>query len=146
MNARPNPDPGRIALLGTGKMGSTIADRLARAGFEMTLWNRTRARAEALGMGHVATSPAEAAQDADLVISSLTGPDAVRVAYLGDDGALASARDQLFIDMSTAGADIVAELASAIGQTGARLVDAPIIGAPTLVRSGQAAILVGGAA
>ena len=146
MNARPNPHSGRIAVLGTGKMGSTIADRLARAGFELTLWNRTRARAEALGIGHVATSPAEAAQDADIVISSLTGPDGVRAAYLGDNGALASASDQLFIDMSTAGAEIVAELAAAMGQTGARLVDAPIIGAPTLVRDGQAAILVGGAA
>ena len=146
MNARPNRHPGRIAVLGTGKMGSTIADRLARAGFQLTLWNRTRSRAEALGIGHVAASPAEAAQEADIVISSLTGPDAVRAAYLGDNGALASASDQLFIDMSTAGAEILTELAAAMGQTGARLVDAPIIGAPTLVRDGQAAILVGGAA
>jgi len=139
----PVPLP-RIAVLGTGKMGSAIAGRLARAGYDLTVWNRTRSRADALGLGLVADSPAAATRDAEVIISSLTGPDAVRAAYLGPNGALASASGQLFIDMSTAGADIVVELASAIGPTGARLVDAPILGAPSVVRDGQASILIGG--
>ena len=134
----------RVALLGTGKMGSAIAERLSRAGFELTVWNRTRARAEALGIGRVADTPAAAAQEADVVISSLTGPEAVHAAYLGPDGALAGADHQLFIDMSTAGPDSVAELAAATGPSGPRLVDAPILGSPAVVRDGQAAILVGG--
>lgn len=134
----------RITVLGSGKMGSAIAGRLARAGFDLTVWNRTRARAEALGIGQVADSPAAATRNADIVISSLTGPDAVRATYFGPDGALASADQQLFIDMSTVGADTVTEFAAAIGPRAARLVDAPILGAPTLVRDGQAAILVGG--
>jgi 3-hydroxyisobutyrate dehydrogenase-like beta-hydroxyacid dehydrogenase len=136
----------RVALLGTGKMGSAIAERLSRAGFDLTIWNRTRSRAEALGVGRVADTPAAAARGADVVISSLTGPEAVRAAYVGRDGVLAGADQQLFIDMSTAGPDTVAELESAIGPTEARLVDAPILGSPAVVRDGQAAVLVGGEA
>ena len=134
----------RIAILGTGKMGSAIAARLAQAGFELTLWNRTKERAVALGIGRVADSPALATRDADIVISSLTGPDAVRAAYLGPSGALGVAEGRLFIEMSTAGADLVAVLAEEVANAGGRLVDAPILGAPPLVRDGKAAILVGG--
>ena len=137
-------DPRRVALLGTGRMGSAIAERLSAAGFQLTVWDRTRTRAEALAIGQVAGTPAEAARTADVVVSSLTGPDAVRSTYLSPEGALAGAVGQLFIDMSTAGPDSVAELASAIMPTGARLVDAPILGSPAVVRAGQAAILLGG--
>lgn len=70
------------------------------------------------------------------MISSLTGPDAVRAAYMGPDGALANADHQLFIEMSTAGPDVVAQLAAAIGSSGARIVDAPVLGAPTALRGG----------
>jgi len=134
----------RVALLGTGKMGSAIAVRLAGAGFKLTVWNRTRSRAMALGVGEVSDSPAAAVSAADVVISSLTGPDAIRAAYLGRDGALAGSRDRLFIEMSTAGPEVVAELASAARWAGSRLVDAPILGSPAIVGTGEAAILVGG--
>jgi 3-hydroxyisobutyrate dehydrogenase-like beta-hydroxyacid dehydrogenase len=134
----------RVALLGTGKMGSAIARRLDAAGFDLTVWNRTRSRAQALGLGRVAETPAEASRDADVVISSLTGADALHAAYLGGDGAIAGASAQLFIDMSTAGPDIEAELASAIQPTGARFVEAPILGSPAVVGAGQAVVLLGG--
>jgi 3-hydroxyisobutyrate dehydrogenase len=68
----------RVAILGTGRMGSALARRLAGAGLEPTLWNRTRARAEQAGVGRVVDTPAEAVRDADVVITSLTGADAVR--------------------------------------------------------------------
>ena len=119
----------RVAILGTGKMGSAIAARLAQAGFELMLWNRTKDRALALGIGRVADSPALATRDADIVISSLTGPDAVQAAYLGPSGALGAAEGRLFIEMSTAGADLVAILAKEVANAGGRLVDAPILGA-----------------
>ena len=136
--------PTRVALLGTGKMGSAIASRLAEAPFDLTVWNRTRARAEGLGMGRVAATPAAAVRDADVVISSLTGPEALRATFLGPEGAVRGATDQLFIEMSTGGPDIVSELESVLRPTGARLVDAPIVGSPAAVRLGQAAIVVGG--
>jgi 3-hydroxyisobutyrate dehydrogenase-like beta-hydroxyacid dehydrogenase len=134
----------RIAILGTGKMGSAIAGRLADSGFKITLWNRTRERAEALGIGTVAESPAAAVRDVDVVISNLTGPEAVLSTYLGPDGAASAAADKLFIEMSTAGPDLLPSLAAEIAAAGGRLVDAPILGAPPVMRAGQAAILVGG--
>jgi len=148
-DTNPRPTSGtttapRIAVLGTGKMGSAVADRLAAAGFSLALWNRTRERAEALGIGTVADTPAAAVRDGDVVISSLTGPEAVRATYLGPDGAVSEGAGKLFIEMSTAGPDILPQLAADIGAAGGHLVDAPILGAPTAMRAGQAAILVGG--
>jgi 3-hydroxyisobutyrate dehydrogenase/2-hydroxy-3-oxopropionate reductase len=134
-----------VAILGTGKMGSALARRLADAGFEMTLWNRTRARAEAMGVGRVAETPADAVRAAEVVISSLTGPDAVHATYGGPQGALSAASGQVFVEMSTAGPDVVAELEPQVDGTGSKLVDAPIVGAPPLVLRGAAAVLVGGA-
>ncbi|MEA2653488.1 MAG: 2-hydroxy-3-oxopropionate reductase [Chloroflexota bacterium] len=134
----------RIAILGTGKMGSAIAGRLDEDGFDLILWNRTRARAGALGLGRVAGSPRSAATDADVVISSLTGPEAVRAAYLGPNGALKAGPGKLFIEMSTAGPDLVSVLAADVVAAGGRLIDAPIVGAPTFMRDGNATILVGG--
>jgi 3-hydroxyisobutyrate dehydrogenase-like beta-hydroxyacid dehydrogenase len=142
---RTSPDPRTIAILGTGKMGSAIAMRLSEAGFQVILWNRTRSRAEALGLGTVADTPAAAAQDADIVISSLTGPEAVLVAYLGPDGALTIGTGKRYVEMSTAGTDLVSDLAAHVTAAHGTLIDAPILGAPPLVRAGQAAILVGGA-
>jgi 3-hydroxyisobutyrate dehydrogenase-like beta-hydroxyacid dehydrogenase len=134
----------RVAILGTGKMGSAIAGRLDEAAFELVLWNRTRSRAEALGLGAIADTPAAAASSVDIIISSLTGPDAVLATYLGPDGALSAGARKHFIDMSTAGPDLVADLAPHVAAAGGTLVDAPILGAPPLVRAGEAAILVGG--
>jgi 3-hydroxyisobutyrate dehydrogenase-like beta-hydroxyacid dehydrogenase len=134
----------RVAILGTGKMGAAIAGRLDAEGFRLTLWNRTRARAAALDIGTVADSPAAACADADVVLSSLTGPDAVRAAYSGPRGALTAGRGKVFVEMSTAGAEIVPELAAAVTKAGSRLVVAPILGAPPIVRAGQAALIVGG--
>ena len=142
---RTAPATGRIAILGTGKMGSAIAARLTAAGFDVALWNRTRSRAEALGIGTVADTPAAAVRDAEIVVSSLTGPEAVRAAYLGREGALTAGHGKRFIEMSTAGPDLVAELAGHVTAAGGTLVDAPILGAPPFVRAGEAAILVGGA-
>jgi 3-hydroxyisobutyrate dehydrogenase/2-hydroxy-3-oxopropionate reductase len=134
----------RIAVLGTGKMGSAIADRLHQGSFPLTLWNRTRARADALGLGTVADTPAAAVRSVDVVISSLTGPEAVRSTYHGPDGALSAGAGKLFIEMSTAGPDLLPSLSADVVAAGGRLVDAPIVGAPPLMRTGQAAILLGG--
>ena len=134
----------RIAVLGTGRMGAALARRLAGAGAELTLWDRTAARATALGLGRVAPSPAEAAREAEFVISCLTGPEAVRGTYLGPGGALAEAHGQLFIEMSTAGPDVEAELRPLVTAAASHLVDATIVGAPLIVERGEAAILIGG--
>jgi 3-hydroxyisobutyrate dehydrogenase-like beta-hydroxyacid dehydrogenase len=141
----PESEKPRVAILGTGKMGSAIATRLSAAGFEVILWNRTRARAEALGLGTVADTPAGATRAADIVVSSLTGAAAVMTAYLGPGGALNAGSGKRFVEMSTAGPDLVSILAAQVAAAGGTLVEAPIIGAPTAVRAGEAAILAGGA-
>jgi 3-hydroxyisobutyrate dehydrogenase-like beta-hydroxyacid dehydrogenase len=133
----------RIAILGTGRMGSALARRLAE--FDPFLWNRTRSRAEQVGVGRVAATAAEAVRHADVVILSLTGAGAVRAALGGPEGALAAASGQLFVEMSTSGPEVLEEMDARIGATGSALIDAPIMGAPTVVLRGQAAILAGGA-
>ena len=133
-----------IAVLGTGKMGSAIAARLAGTGHQLVLWDRTGSRASALGIGSVAATPAAAVARADVVISSLTGPEAVASTYVGPDGAVRNAAGKLFIEMSTAGPFLLPALAAELGKAGGRLVDAPILGAPPIARAGQAAILIGG--
>ncbi|MGA8014975.1 MAG: NAD(P)-dependent oxidoreductase [Candidatus Dormiibacterota bacterium] len=135
----------RVAILGTGKMGSALARRLAAAGMQPTLWNRTRARAEQVAVGQVAATAAAAVRDSEIVISSLTGADAVLAAFGGPEGALAGAAGQLFVEMSTAGPDLIAELEPLVRATGSALVDAPITGSPPTAESGGAAILIGGA-
>jgi 3-hydroxyisobutyrate dehydrogenase-like beta-hydroxyacid dehydrogenase len=132
-----------VAILGTGRMGAAIARRLE--GYAPVLWNRTRSRAEAVGVGRVAATPADAIRDADTVIFSLTGGRAVRAALDGADGALAAAHGQLFVEMSMSGPAILPELAAQLAASGSTLIDAPIMGAPPAVLRGAAAVLVGGA-
>jgi 3-hydroxyisobutyrate dehydrogenase len=98
-----------------------------------------------VGVGRVVATSADAVRDADVVITSLTGPDAVRAAYRGPVGALAAAHGQVFVEMSTSGPGLLAELEPQLAATGSTLVDAPIVGAPTAVLRGETAILVGGA-
>jgi 3-hydroxyisobutyrate dehydrogenase-like beta-hydroxyacid dehydrogenase len=130
----------KVALLGTGKMGATIARRLAVAGFEVTLWNRTPDRARAVGVGAVAATAREAAAGADVVLSILFGPDSVREVY----GRLEPRRGQVFVDMSTAGPEVAEEIAAALAAAGAELVLAPILGSIPALQDASALILVGG--
>jgi 3-hydroxyisobutyrate dehydrogenase-like beta-hydroxyacid dehydrogenase len=133
-----------VAVLGTGRMGSAIARRLADTGVDLVLWNRTRSRAEEVGAGTVVATPAEAVGRATIVITSLTGPDALRATFSGATGALAGARGQTFVEMSTVGPDVLSDLAPLIARTGSTLVDAPVIGAPPAVMRGEELVIAGG--
>ena len=126
----------RIAVLGTGKMGGAAARRLSSSGFPVVLWNRSRERAEAVGVGTVAESPAEAVAEADLAISVLTGPAAVREVYAQLD----PRGDRVYLEMSTAGPEVPEELARRFH----RLLAAPVIAPPRLVEAGTAVFLAGG--
>ena len=134
----------KIAILGTGKMGGAMARRLASCGFDMTVWNRTTARAAELHIGIVAATPVEAARNADIVISSLTNDAAVRDVYLGEHGALEAPEHRLFIDTSTAGPEIIDELGREADKRKARLLSAPVVGSVPAVEAGKLLILAGG--
>ena len=125
-------------------MGGAMARRLEGAGHELTLWNRTRQRAEALGVGKVAATPAEAVESAESVISVLTDADAVRAAYLGKGGVVEAARHQVFVEMSTAGPDMSRELAPVIERAGAQFVEAPVMGSIAAAESGKLVVLAAG--
>jgi 3-hydroxyisobutyrate dehydrogenase-like beta-hydroxyacid dehydrogenase len=134
----------RVAILGTGKMGGAMARRLGSMSHQLTLWNRTRQRAEALGVGVVAPTPAEAAERAEVVLSILTNADALRAAYLGEGGAAKTPHGQVFVEMSTAGPDIARELAPLIERAGAQFVEAPVLGSIGAVESGTLVIFTAG--
>ena len=134
----------RVAILGTGKMGAAIARHLSESGHELTLWNRTRSRADAVGVGSVASTPAEAVKAAEVVISILTDAAAVRSAYLGDHGAVTAARDQVFIEMSTAGPEVVKELQPAIERAGAKFIECPVLGSTLAMETGKGLLFAAG--
>jgi 3-hydroxyisobutyrate dehydrogenase/2-hydroxy-3-oxopropionate reductase len=126
-------------------MGGAMARRLSAEGHDLTLWNRTRERAEALGVGNVAATPAEAVAAAEIVISMLTDANAVRATYAGEAGAASAAKTgQVFLEMSTAGPDVSREIAPAIERTGAHLVEAPVMGSIGAIESGKLFILAAG--
>jgi len=83
----------RVAVIGLGAMGSRVARRLADAGNEVIVWNRTRAKAEELGLP-VADTPAEAARGAEVVITMVANPEALRAVTEGDNGVAAGIGDR----------------------------------------------------
>jgi 3-hydroxyisobutyrate dehydrogenase-like beta-hydroxyacid dehydrogenase len=141
--------PGRVAVVGTGRMGAAMARRVAAAGHPLTLWNRTRATAEsvAAGLPGVAVAPTarEAAAAADVVIVSLADDAATRSAYGGEDGLVAGlARGTVVADTSTVAPETIRALEDEVRATGAVLVDTPVSGSVTTVESGAILVMAGG--
>jgi 3-hydroxyisobutyrate dehydrogenase len=134
-----------VAVLGTGKMGGAIARRLNAGGFQVSVWDRTKSKAQALDVGRVADSPADAVREAEVVISMVTGPEAVREIYFGPAGAFAAVGEKTFVEMSTAGPGVTQELANAAKLIGAKLIEAPVMGSVPAVNSGTLVILAGAA-
>ncbi len=130
-------------------MGASMARRLLGAGFTVSVFNRSAARCDALvQMGaRRATSPREAADGADIVISMVTdSPDAEAVLCLGPDAAIrGAAAGTLFIDMSTIAPDAARRIGAALVNQGGRFLDAPVTGGDIGARDGTLSILVGGA-
>lgn len=124
-------------------MGGAIARRLKNGGFEVSVWDRTKSKAEALQVGRVVDSPADAARGADVVVSMVTSPQALRDVYFGPTGVFAAAAESTIVDMSTVGPVAARELADAAAMQGARLVEAPVIGSIPAVNSGTLVILAG---
>jgi 3-hydroxyisobutyrate dehydrogenase-like beta-hydroxyacid dehydrogenase len=137
-----------VGFIGLGIMGSRQAMNLRRAGHELTVFNRTRARAEEWAAehgGHVAATPREVTERADVVITMLVDGAQVRDALLGDDGALAGARDgALFVDMSTIAPADARALAAALRERGHGFMDAPVTGSAPRAQDGTLTIMCGG--
>jgi 3-hydroxyisobutyrate dehydrogenase-like beta-hydroxyacid dehydrogenase len=139
----------RIGFVGLGRMGQAMATRLLRAGFPLTVTNRTRAKAEALlsAGARWAESFAELAGQADIIFTMLTDDHAVREVFTGEHGMLRGmCEGRLLIEMSTIRTATVHELRPQVEARGARLLDAPVSGTLEPARQGQLLAMVGGAA
>jgi 3-hydroxyisobutyrate dehydrogenase len=137
----------RVALLGLGTMGAGMAANWLAKGFQLSVWNRTHARAQALaGKGaRVATTPREAAEGADCVFAMVADDAASRAVWLGDDGALAGAKTgAVVVESSTLTPDWVRELAGHARAKGCGFLDAPVGGSRLAAASGELRLFVGG--
>ena len=136
----------RIAFIGLGAMGSRMACRLVDAGHELAVWNRTRAKADQLAdLGATpAATPAEAASQAEIVITMVSNPAALQAVTDGPTGITAGiAGSATVIEMSTVGPAGVSRLASVLPD-GVGLLDAPVLGTLAEAESGALTIFVGG--
>lgn len=136
-----------VTLLGLGTMGNGMARQLLAAGFPLTVWNRSPAKAKALeGAGaRVAETPRAAAAAADVVISMVADDAASRAVWLGESGALAGARPgTVLIECTTASPDWIRELGEAARGRGCTLMDAPVTGSRAEAESGRLLFLAGG--
>ena len=135
-----------VALLGIGTMGRGMAANLLKAGFPLTVYNRTREKAEPLAAqgATIAGTPAEAAKGADVVISILADDTASRAAWLGADGALAAmSSGSTVIECGTLSPEWIAELDGKTRARGIGLVEAPVTGSRPQAEAGQLTFLCG---
>lgn len=136
-----------IALLGLGTMGGGMATNLLNAGYPLTVYNRTRDKAERFAVlgARIADTPSAAAKGARIVISMLADDEASRETWTGEQGALqAVAKGSILIESSTLSPVWVTELAELSAAVGAELVDAPVTGSRTQAEAGQLSFLAGG--
>ena len=136
-----------VALIGLGIMGSRMAAHLHRAGFDLTVNNRTKEKAEVL-LAEGATwadSPAEAARDAEIVLTMLAHPEAVQTTALGEAGFLAAMTpNTLWIDSSTLNPSASRQFTSEAEARGVRFLDAPVAGSKQQAEAAQLVFFVGG--
>jgi len=136
-----------VAVLGTGIMGAPMARNLASSGLKVTVWNRTREKAEALADARidVADSAAAATRDADAVITMLADGPAVRAVVENDEPVLeAMEPDAIWAQMSTVGIEGTSELAGLARDAGIAFVDAPVLGTKQPAEAGELIVLASG--
>jgi 3-hydroxyisobutyrate dehydrogenase-like beta-hydroxyacid dehydrogenase len=138
----------RLALVGTGMMGDRIGRRLLDAGHELAVHNRTVERTKTLAEAgaRVTATPRDAAAGADVVLTMLADPAAVRAVGFGGDGLLAGMEGgALWVDLSTVSPADSREFAASARERGVRMLDAPVSGSLGAAERGMLVLLVGGA-
>ena len=141
----------RVAFLGLGVMGYPMAGHLARAGHQVCVYNRNPAKAAAWLAEHPghrsAATPREAAEGADLVFACVGNDNDLRSIVLGEHGAFAGMKPgAIFVDHTTASAEVARELASAARDLGLHFVDAPVSGGQAGAQNGVLTVMCGGEA
>ena len=138
----------RVAFIGLGVMGFPMAGHLASAGLDVTVYNRTSAKAEAwvaANGGQMAQTPAEAAKGAELVFTCVGNDADLSAVVNGADGALAGMeKDVILIDHTTTSADIARNLSAQLAAQSCHMLDAPVSGGQVGAENGALTIMVGG--
>jgi 2-hydroxy-3-oxopropionate reductase len=137
----------KVGLMGLGLMGKPIGMNLLKAGFPLTVWNRTASRAaELVAAGaKLASSPQELAANSEFVISIVSDPLALEEVLWGPNGAMKSLqRGGIYVDSSTVSPTLARRVASACEERGVRFLDAPVTGGDWGARKGELVFMVGG--
>jgi 3-hydroxyisobutyrate dehydrogenase-like beta-hydroxyacid dehydrogenase len=142
------PEPQSVAFVGLGVMGYPMAGHVAGAGHRVTVFNRTRERADQWAHtfpGQVAATPADASRDADVVLTCVGNDDDVRAVVLGEHGVLAAMHaGSVLIDHTTASPDLARELAAKASERGVGFLDAPVSGGQAGAEQGRLTVMLGG--
>ena len=138
----------KVAMIGLGRMGAAMARRFHDAGHDLIVWNRDRTKAEGMAAdigATIADNPADAARQAEFVVSSLADDAALRAVYLDVEGvARGIDGNTIAIDTSTVDPSTIIEIGEAIGSSGGRFIDCPVSGSVSTVESGALTIMAGG--
>ena len=138
----------RVALIGAGRMGSAMGSRVAGAGHDLVVFNRTRSRAADLAEqtgARVADNAHDAAASAEVCLVSLADDAAVTATYLDDSGLIGGLQPGAVVcDTSTVAPATIGGLAPLVAQQGATLIDTPVSGSVSTVESGTLTVMVGG--
>jgi 3-hydroxyisobutyrate dehydrogenase len=140
-------DKQRIGFIGLGVMGSGMASRLAESGYDVTVYNRTRSKADEVAElgARVAETPSEAAREAEVVMMSLADQHVVESIVFGEEGVMSTlAKGGYVVDMSTVPPGFARDLGERAVASGHRALDACVLGAPFHARSGELRVMVGG--
>jgi 3-hydroxyisobutyrate dehydrogenase len=141
-------DMAKVAFLGLGVMGGPMAGHLAKAGHDVTVYNRTAAKAEAWVAAHggrMGATPAEAAAEAEFVMACVGNDDDLRGVCTGEGGAFAAmAPGTVFVDHTTVSAKVTRELSEIAGQAGFGFVEAPVSGGQAGAENGVLSVMCGG--
>jgi 3-hydroxyisobutyrate dehydrogenase-like beta-hydroxyacid dehydrogenase len=137
----------KVGFVGLGAMGQVIVPRLMAAGYEVSGWNRSPERATPLIHAGMIwrDSPADVANDTDVILSMVTDGNAVQTVALGEKGVLSGiGRNGVYVDMGTISPDVTRKVASEFQKRGVAMLDAPLSGSPVTVQQGNASLMIGG--
>lgn len=137
----------RVGFIGLGIMGRGMSHNLLKAGFDLTVWNRTASRMDEFveAGAKAASSPAELASQCDIIITCVSDTPDVQAVILGDDGVLQGVqKGALVIDMSTISPHATLQIAAKLNEKGVYMLDAPISGGSEGAAKGTLSIMIGG--
>ena len=137
----------KIGFIGIGLMGKGMSLNLVKAGYPVTVWNRTESKTKPIveAGAKLAKSPREVAENSDVVVSIVTGSNDVKEVLLGEKGAFHGAKKgDVFIDMSTISPIATKEITEELAKKGVEMLDAPVSGGVIGANNGTLSIMVGG--